>query len=323
MLRLVERIPDEAAAYEYLEGLRWDGKPECPHCGNDDRCYFLNPANGKSRQTRTGAASQRRVWKCGACRKQFSVLTNTVMHGTKIPVRVWVFVIFEMCLSKNGMAAREIERKYGIAPRSAWFMTQRIREAMASGGIMEPMEGVIVADETFIGGAEKNKHTSKRSGVRGPSGKTVVLTLIESHTGRSRSRVIPDVSSATLEKALTEQVHVRFSTLYTDENHAYRRVGRQFLAHETVNHSEDEYVRRIPGRVVSTNRAESFFAQLKRSIDGTHHHVSRKHLHRYLAEFDYRHSTRDVSDGARMANLVSRVGGRRLTYRPLTSSASS
>ena len=89
ILALVERIPDEAAAYAYLEELRWDGHPECPHCGNEDRCYFLTPKNGKTRATRTGAASQRRLWKCGACRKQFSVLTNTVMHGTKIPVRTW------------------------------------------------------------------------------------------------------------------------------------------------------------------------------------------------------------------------------------------
>lgn len=142
LLQIAERIPDEAAAYEYLEQLRWNGTPECPHCGNDDRCYFLTPANGKTRQTRTGAATQRRLWKCGACRKQFSVLTGTVMHGTKIPVRTWVFVLYEMCLSKNGVAAREIERKYWIAPRSAWFMTQRIREAMASqerGGTSGPV----------------------------------------------------------------------------------------------------------------------------------------------------------------------------------------
>lgn len=319
LLQIAERIPDEAAAYEYLEELRWDGTPECPHCGNTDRCYFLTPANGKSRQTRTGAVSQRRVWKCGACRKQFSVLTGTVMHGTKIPVRTWVFVIFEMCLSKNGVAAREIERKYGIAPRSAWFMTQRIREAMANGGVLAPMEGVIVADETFIGGSEQNKHAAKRSGVSGPGDKAVVLTLIDAHSGESRSRVIPDVTSATLEKVLAEQVRMNFSTLYTDEARGYKRVGQQFLAHESVNHSDGEYVRRVPGRVVTTNRAENFFSQLKRSIDGTHHHVSREHLARYLAEFDFRYSTRDESDTERMSRLAGRVGGRRLTYKPLTS----
>ena len=103
--------------------------PVCPHCESTG-VYFLNPANGVSRKTRTGANSERRVWKCGACRKQFSATTGTVFHGSKISIRKWLFVFFEMCANKNGIAAREIERKYELTPKSAWFMTQRIREAM-------------------------------------------------------------------------------------------------------------------------------------------------------------------------------------------------
>jgi transposase-like protein len=317
LLHLADKVRTDGDAYLHLEHMRWGDRARCCHCHSENVAY-ITPMNGISRKTRTGAPSERRVWQCRDCRKQFSATTGTVMHGSKISLRIWVLVIFEMCADKNGISAREVERKYGVCPRSAWHMLHRIRAAMAN-GIMEPMEGVIVADETFFGGLEGNKHVGKRAGVGGPGGKTVVLTLIESHTGRARSRVIPNVSSATLEKALSEQVHMTFSSLYTDEARGYQQVGRQFLAHETVNHSEDQYVRRLPGRTVTTNRAENFFSQLKRSIDGTHHHVSREHLARYLGEFDYRFSTRKISDEARMAKLVGQVDGVRLTYKLVNS----
>src|SRR5579862_875541 len=128
-LKLADQLRSEADAYRYLEGLRWGDRPVCPHCGSVRKPYFLNPENGESRKTRTGAASQRRVWKCADCRKQFSVLTGTIFHGTKIPVRIWVLVIFEMAASKNGISAREIERKHDLTPKTAWFMCHRIREA--------------------------------------------------------------------------------------------------------------------------------------------------------------------------------------------------
>ena len=122
ILTLSEKLRTEADAYEFLEDLRWNGQPVCPHCGSVRKPYFLKPANGESRKTRTGTASQRRVWKCADCRKQFSVLTGTIFHGTKIPVRTWIFVVFEMCSSKNGVAAREIQRKYGLTGKSSWHM---------------------------------------------------------------------------------------------------------------------------------------------------------------------------------------------------------
>jgi transposase-like protein len=320
ILRLAEQIPDEGAAYEYLEGLRWNGSPVCPHCGNEDRCYFLNPANGKSRKTRTGAQSERRLWKCGTCRRQFSVLTDTVMHGTKIPVRTWVFVIFEMCSSKNGVSAREIERKYGICPRSAWFMTQRIREAMKDNGL-DLFVGTVVADETFIGGKAANRHGHKvgqgGQGVR-PGDKTAVLSLVDRTTGRVRSKVVPDVTGATLRKAIAERVDMARSILHTDSGTQYIQLGQEFASHERVDHYRREYVRGD----VSTNPAEGYFSQLKRSLDGTHHRISREHLGRYLAEFDYRYSTRTATDADRMSDLLRRVGGRRLAYKPLTRVAS-
>ncbi len=148
VLSLADKLRTEADAYLYLEELRWGDRPICPHCGSVRKPYFLNPANGASRKTRTGTASQRRVWKCADCREQFSVLTGTIFHGSKIPVRTWVFVIFEMCSSKNGVAAREIQRKYELTGKSSWFMLHRIRQAMKRDPLAGLLSGGVVADET-------------------------------------------------------------------------------------------------------------------------------------------------------------------------------
>ncbi|MCU1354839.1 MAG: putative transposase for insertion sequence element [Acidimicrobiales bacterium] len=330
---LMDKVRDEPSAYLFLEKMRWQGRPFCPHCHGENVVY-LNPLNGHSRLTRTGNTSQRRVWKCRDCVKQFSVLTGTIFHGSKIAVRTWIFVVFEMCTSKNGVAAREIERKYGITNKTAWHMLHRIREAMKNGGVDEMLGGpghVIVADETFIGGSLKRMNAGTRrkaeavqkviphgAKLGGPSwNKVAVLSLIDTTTGQVRSKVVADVTGATLRKAVAEQVHMESSILHTDEAKAYRAIGREFAAHETVNHAEDIYVRKLAGKIVTSNQAENFFSQLKRSLDGTHHHVSKKHLFRYLAEFDYRYSTRDESDTSRFVRLLGMVAGVRLSYRPL------
>lgn len=322
VIDLADRLRTEADAYKFLEELRWtDGVAVCPHCDHRGATYVA-PTNGTSRKTRTGTQSQRRVWRCLSCRKQFSVITGTMMHGTKVPLRVWCLCIFEMVSSKNGVAAREIERKYGVCCRTAWHLMHRIRAAMARGDIPEPMEGIIIADETFIGGSDKNRPVSERKGQRGPAkGKTAVFTLINKATGEARSAVVPDVTGATLRKAIADQVRMNMSILYTDEARQYLQLGREFIQHHSVNHRQDEYARRIPGQVISTNAAESFFAQLKRSIDGTHHRVSVEHLPRYLAEFDYRYSTRKMSDTQRMARLMTQTAGKRLTYKRIKATA--
>jgi transposase-like protein len=190
--QLAGKIRTEADAYKFLEDLRWGDEAICPHCGSVDKHYFLNPANGSSRKTRTGAASHRRVWKCKACRKQFSVLTGTIFHGSKIPVRTWVFVVFEMASSKNGVSAREIERKYGLTPKTAWFMLHRIREAMKREPMAGLLSGRVVADETFFGGKPSNRHGHDgRKRMQGQSDKTPILALVSRETGEVRSRVMP------------------------------------------------------------------------------------------------------------------------------------
>jgi transposase-like protein len=315
ILRLAQQIPTEAAAYEFLEDLRWNGQPVCPHCGSVRKHYFLTPKNGTSRKTRTGADSERRVWKCADCRKQFSVLTNTIFHGTKIPVRMWVLVVFEMCASKNGVAAREIERKYGLTPKTSWHMLHRIREAMKREPMAGMLSGRVIVDETYFGGMPSNRHGYKpQERMPGQTDKIKILALVSRETGEVRSRVIPDVTGETLRNVLIEHVDAANTHLHTDEARYYPPVARAFASHSTVNHRTGEYVSKDGA---TTNQAENYFAQLKRSIDGTHHHVSREHLARYLAEFDFRFSTCKATDTDRMRRLLARrVAGRRLTYRP-------
>ncbi len=328
VLQLADRLRSEADAYRFMEEWHWKGgDPVCPHCDNVG-ASFIQPTNGTSRKTRTGAISERRVWRCFSCRKQFSVITGTVFHGTKVPLRTWVLVVFEMCASKNGVSAREIERKYGVCPRTAWHMLHRIREAMKNDPLVQTMRGTIIADETYIGGDPANQHRSVREARRQPvrivpgmkksgrgTDKPAVLSLINKATGEVRSRVVPDVTAATLQKAISEHVDMAGSHLHTDGWRAYQSIAPYFLSHEYVDHDDGEYVR---GNV-TVNHVEGYFGQLKRSIDGTHHHISREHLPRYLAEFDYRYSTRKLTDTHRMQRLMGQVGGRRLTYKRITS----
>ncbi len=318
ILQLAEKLRTEADAYRYLEDLRWNGRPICPHCGSVRKHYFLRPANGRNRKTRTGSRSERRVWKCGDCRKQFSVLTGTIFHRTKVPLRVWILVIFDACTAKNGISAREVERKYGVCPRTAWHMMHRLREAMRQEHLPRPdsavdlLRGTVVADETYFGGKPENRHGhdphKNRRGV--PDDKIQILSLISRETGEVRSRVIPNVRRETLRQAIAEQVEMERTHLMTDQLGSYKAISRHFREHSAVDHSSREYVRGD----VTTNPAETYFAQLKRSIDGTHHHVSREHLHRYLAEFDFRYSTCKEPDAERMNRIISRVTGRRLMY---------
>ena len=331
LLSLADQIRTEADAYEYLESLRWPDGIVCPNCHGVD-VYLIQPANGISRKATNGTPSQRRVWNCRSCRRaghspQFSAISGTVMHGTKVPVRVWVLVLFDMIAAKNGISAREVERKYGICARSAWFVCHRIREAMKSDGLVGTMRGTIISDETWVGGNPENRHGGSVAppeyvpivpGVkRVYTEKTVVLSLINAETGEVRSRVVPDVKANTLRKVIAEQVDMAGSHLMTDEGTWYKPIGREFASHQSVNHSAGEYVR---GNV-TTNRLEGFFGQMKRSIDGTHHHVSKEHLHRYLSEHDFRYTTCKMADVDRLARVVERADGRRLTYKRVKASS--
>jgi transposase-like protein len=317
---LAKHFSDEGAAWELVEKMRWPDGPICPHCGETDRAYFLKPRNG-SRTTSTGAVSYRRLWKCAACRKKFSVLVGTIFERSQVPLSKWLLALYMMSAFKNGVAANELRRTIGVTQPTAWFMLHRLREAMRVSSF-ETMRGTIVADETWIGGnpSRMNHKTRERweKSQRGSSNtaKTPVLSLINAATGEVRSKIVADIAGPTLRKAIAQQVDIAGSVLWTDEGRGYRHFGKEFVAHNTVNHSQDEYVDYTTG--ASTNKAENFFAQLARSLDGTFHHVSKEHLPRYLDEFDFRFTARKMSDTARMQRIIDQAEGRRLTYRRVT-----
>lgn len=304
---------DEAAAWELLESLRWPDGPVCPHCGEVDNAVLLKCRTGQA-TTSTGKVSYRRTWKCRNkdCRRKFSVLVGSIFEDSKVPVGKWLAAFYMLTADKNGVSAFEIHRTLGVTNKTAWFMMHRIREATKQGPLAEALQGKFVADESYYGGNPKNRHghvKGSRGSGRGTE-KAAVFSLIDAGRGEVRSRVVANVDGRTLGSAIREVVDPAGSTLYTDMWHGYDPVGVQFKNHVRVDHKAGEYVRDGGG----TNLAENYFSQLKRSLDGTHHHVSKEHLERYLAEFDYRYNTRRLSDSERMKRLVSQTAGRRLTY---------
>jgi len=211
-----------------------------------------------------------------------------------------------MCSGKNGVSAHEIARSLEVSIKTAWFMTHRIREAMKQEPLAGMLSGTVEADETYIGGKRRGSKRGRPS--PDSSHKTAVVTLV-SRDGEARSQVMERVTGENIGKMLTEHV-LPDAALMTDELSLYRMPGQAFASHETVKHVDGEYAR----GAVTTNTVEGFFSQLKRSIDGTHHHVTRRHLQRYLSEFDYRYSTRKMSDGERTALTIRKAEGKRLRY---------
>jgi transposase-like protein len=301
---LAKHFTDEASAWELVEKMQWPNGPVCPHCGETGRAYLL--ANK--------AGSYRRTWKCADCRRKFSVLVGSVFEGTKVPLSKWLMAIYLLAASKNGVAAFELHRTLGVTHKTAWFMVHRIREGMKVAPFAAMMRGTVVADETHVGGAPGNRHGYKPGrGGQGVTDKTPVLSMISKDTGEVRSQAVADVTGATLRKAMAHYADIPNTVLHTDGARSYLSIRAEFAAHESVDHFSGEYVRGD----VTTNQAENYFSQLKRSLDGTHHHVSREHLPRYLAEHDFRYSTRKISDSERMVRLMGQTSGRRLTYKRL------
>ena len=290
---------DEAAAYAFLEGLLWPGGPVCPHCGNADAAK-IGELKGKT--TRPG------LKKCYECRKQFTVKVGTVYEASHIPLHKWLQATFLLTSSKKGFSAHQLHRLLGVTYKSAWFMTHRIREAMR-GGQLPPLGGegkIVEADETFIG---RKKGTKKG---RAYHHKNAVLALVE-RGGSVRTFHVEKANLAHIGRVVTNNV-ARESRLMTDQAAHYGPIGRVFKKHESVNHLYDEYVRDD----VYTNTLESYFSVFKRGMKGVYQHCGEKHLHRYLAEFDFRYNNRSaagVEDGERATTALKGIVGKRLTYR--------
>jgi transposase-like protein len=292
---------DEDEARKFLEASRWPDGPVCPFCGQLDRASKL------------GGKSMGPGWYwCSDCREKFTVRVGTLYERSHIPLHKWLFATHLIVSSKKGMSSLQLSRMLGITYKSAWFMAHRIREAMKP-KTRSPLGGegkAVEADETYIGGKEKNKHVSKRNkGNIGGQGKQVVFALVE-RDGESHSFHVANVSGDALRPLIVTHAD-RKSDLMTDQGGQYYHVGKEFNRHETVNHGADEYVRGD----AHTNTAESRFSLMKRAVYGTHHSVSQAHLSRYLAEWDFKWNTRKVKDGERAAIALKGIEGKRLTYR--------
>jgi transposase-like protein len=300
---------DEEAAFAHLEGVLWPKGPICPHCGGFDRIGRIkaNPA----KRVRIG------LHKCGDCKRQFTVKVGTVFEHGRVPLHKFLQAVYLLCCSKKGVSAHQLHRILEVQYKTAWFIAHRIREAMRSGEL-EPLGGlgkVVEADETYFG----NKATVTKRTIRGKpslSNKRAVLALVE-RGGRMRTFHIDRADKATVAQIATENI-ARETELNTDESTIYVGADAFFATHATVKHSAGEYVRYEGERTVHTNTVENVFSVFKRGMKGVYQHCSEKHLHRYLAEFEFRYNNRSglgVEDQERCGTALRGVVGRRLTYR--------
>ena len=300
---VIENIPlacsDETAAVEFFEFQRWGDTPCCVRCGSVD-VYQMKDA-------KTGARNKRYLWRCHDCREQFTVRIGTVYEESRLPLKNWAYAFWRGATSKKGVSALEIKRHCQISYKSALFLMNRIRFAMAQDvPTVPPLSGDVECDELYVGGKPRIKGVSKRG--RGTS-KTPVFVAVQ-RGGNIHRRVVADVTGKTLKAAIRECVDPR-SRILTDEHTAYKGIGAEFVGgHETVNHGSKEYARGD----VNTNTAESSNALVRRGIIGVYHNVSREYLHRYLWQFDFLWNGRKLNDGERTVLAIRSAEGKRMMY---------
>jgi transposase-like protein len=308
---------NEDEAFVYVEARLWPNGPVCHHCGN---------ADSKRIRKLAGKTTRKGLYKCYECGKPFTVRMGTIFESSHLLLHLWLQVIHLMCASKKGISTRQIQRMLQCSMKTAWHLTHRIREAMRAGELA-PMGGpgkFVEIDETIQGkidGAPKQV-IGGRSGFR-----NVALTLVE-RSGSARSFHVEGAAMSDLLPIIQANIH-RESTVMTDELSSYRKLGDDFARHNTVVHSKGEYVRytnavTFPDAkpyVIHTNTVEGYFSVFKRGMRGVYQWCSEKHLHRYLAEFDFRYSNREalgVNDLERADRALQGVVGKRLTYRTTT-----
>lgn len=321
---LEPHFQDEDKAREYLEAMRWADGVICPHCGLVGEAYKINVKEKTAEEIEAMRAAGKRVrkprkglWKCAGCREQFTVTVKTIFEDSHIPLHKWLLAIHLLCSSKKGISAHQLMRNLEIKQyKSAWFMAHRIRYAM-TGELPEKMNGIVEVDETYVGGKRKNKHAhAVKPGVRAQdrlspvADKFAVVSVLE-RGGKVHSRHVEKVTAKNLKAVLDEVCH-EDAHVMTDTGVLQ---GMKDRKHSLVNHKADEYVRHEEGVCVTTNTVEGYFSILKRGINGVYHHVSKKHLHRYLGEFDYRYNARQITDGERAQEALKGIEGKRLMYK--------
>jgi transposase-like protein len=288
---------NEEAAYAYIEARIWPEGPVCPHCGGVER---LGKLGGKS--TRIG------TYKCYQCRKPFTVKIGTIFEASHVPLNIWLQAMYLIAGSKKGMSSNQLHRTLGVTLKTAWFMGHRIREAMRSGDL-SPFGsggGIVEADETFIG------RIDGRTAKQGYHHKYKILALVDRDSGRSRAYVVDSVSAPAIAPIVLGNMS-REARLFTDEATHYGAFSLIFADHQRVRHGAGEYGR----GEVHTNTIEGYFSIFKRGMRGIYQWCGEKHLHRYLAEFDFRYTNREangINDAARADKLLAGIVGRRLTY---------
>jgi transposase-like protein len=303
LLEAVQYFADEDVALAFLANLRWpEGKQTCPACGSEDEHAFLK---------------SRRLWKCRACKKQFSIKVKTIFEDSPIKLSKWLPAIWMLVNCKNGISSYELGRAIGVTQKSAWFMLHRIRLAMQSKSF-DKLDGHVEADETFIGGKARFMHKDKRARVitgTGTAGKVPVMGLLKRGDGvkcsQVRAHVISGTSRLVIQPAVRANVEAG-AALYTDAHSGYTGLREDF-AHEVVDHAV-EYVK----GAVHTNGLENFWSLLKRAVKGTYVSVEPFHLFRYLDEQTFRFNQRKDTDRGRFVRAVLSVVGKRLTYSELT-----
>jgi transposase-like protein len=294
LIGAIRYFSDEAVCRDFVAGLRWPNGVQCMRCDAKE----------------LGFVSSRSLWRCKACKYEFTVKKGTIFEDSPIALSKWLPALWVYSAFKKGVSSHQLARNLGVTQKTAWFMSHRIRLAMEIGNFDRPMSGEVEADETFVGGKARFQHENKKKHIgTGHMGKVAVMGLLERH-GEVRARVVPSRRKQTVQDEVRASV-APGSHVYTDAFRSYEGLAGDYI-HEIIDHAEG-YVRDR----VHTNGLENFWSLFKRMIFGTHHSVDPEHLDRYLDEATYRFNTRETSDTTRFVSATARVIGKRITYRQL------